>query len=188
MTDHNTKTDKLNTDQISIDNQSGMISDTLSDTVQNTYPDTDKNISDPQSDKLIKNNPARNGGTLISLADRTLEERREIGRKGGLKSGETKRQRKTMKETILSMLSQELSLEKIEEFGIDPAMLNGDYTMQGAVIAAMFREAMNGSEKAAVLLRDTINEAPALRQEIQQEIITKEDTDLMDSLKQSLIS
>lgn len=175
MTDNNTKSNKLNTD-----NHNSIIPDSVDNTVSDPVDNTINNTN--------KSNPAKNGGTLVSLADRTLEERREIGRKGGLKSGETKKKRKTMRDTILSMLSQEVSPEKLEEMGVDISTLNGDYTMQAAVISAMFRQAVNGSEKAMQLLRDTIGEQPVNRSEVTQEIITKEDTDLMDSLKKSLIS
>lgn len=116
----------------------------------------------------------------------TKEEAERRGRNGGIKSGETRRARKTMKETILSMLSQELKPEQIEQYGIDPNTLNGDYTMQSALIASMLREALNGSEKAAQLLRDTIDEAPTNRQEIRQEVITKEDVQTMDNLRKYL--
>ena len=134
--------------------------------------------------KLKKDRPQNKN--LISLADRTAEERKEIGRKGGLKSAETRRKRQTMKETILAMLSQELKPEQIEQYGIDPETLNGDYTMQSALIASMLREALNGSERAAQLLRDTIDEAPTNRQEIRQEVITADDLQTIDNLKKYL--
>lgn len=120
--------------------------------------------------------------------DRVLskEEAKSRGRQGGIKSGEVRKARKTMKETILTMLSQELKPEQIEQYGIDPNTLNGDYTMQSALIASMLREALNGSEKAAQLLRDTIDEAPTNRQEIRQEVITQDDLKTIDNLKQYL--
>ena len=113
---------------------------------------------------------------------------RKRGRNGGIKSGETRRARKTMKETILAMLSQELKPEQIEQYGIDPSTLNGDYTYQSALIASMLREALNGSERAAQLLRDTIDEAPTNRQEIRQEVITADDLQTIDNLKRYLTS
>lgn len=115
------------------------------------------------------------------------EEAKNRGRKGGIKSGEVRKARKTMKETILAMLSQEITPEQMEQYGLDKAMLNGDNTMQGAIIASMLREALNGSEKAALLLRDTMGEAPVNRSEVVQEVITKDDSAMMDNLKQALI-
>jgi hypothetical protein len=114
------------------------------------------------------------------------EEAERRGRNGGVKSGEIRRARKTMKETILAMMAQELDPVKLESMGVDTSTLNGDYTMQNAVISAMFREALNGDTKAAQLLRDTIDEAPTTRQEVRQEIISKDDLKTIDNLKQYL--
>jgi hypothetical protein len=116
----------------------------------------------------------------------TKEEAKRRGRNGGIKSGESRRARKTMKETILAMLSQEIKPEQLEQYGIDPETLNGDYSMQSALIASMLREALNGSERAAQLLRDTIDEAPTNRQEIRQEVITADDLQTIDNLKRYL--
>lgn len=41
---------------------------------------------------------------LVSLADRTTDEKRKIAIKGGKASGEARRERKTMKETLLMCL------------------------------------------------------------------------------------
>lgn len=118
----------------------------------------------------------------------TTEEAQKRGRNGGKKSGEIRRQRKTMRESLLTMLSMELSEEKLTEMGIDTSTLDGDYTMQGALLSAMLREAVNGSEKAMALVRDTIGEMPVTKTENVTEVITKDDADLMDNIKQSLIS
>lgn len=142
---------------------------------------TDSNIVNINDNKGMKKNPKYNNLDML-----TTEEARTRGRNGGIKSGETRRARKTMKETILAMLSQELKPEQIEQYGIDPGTLNGDYTMQSALIASMLREALNGSERAAQLLRDTIDEAPTNRQEIRQEVITKDDLKTIDNLKEYL--
>lgn len=115
------------------------------------------------------------------------EEAQRRGRLGGIKSGEVRRERKTMKENILSMLSQEMTPEKLEEMGVDTSTLNGDYTLQNAIISAMLREAINGDTKAMQLLRDTIDEAPTTRQEVKTEIVSQEDLKTIDNLKSYLI-
>ena len=149
-------------------------------------------IENNNNNNIPVNKPRYNVQNLkpYNKTDRILskEEAKRRGSLGGKKSGENRKARKTMRETILEMLAMELTPEKLEEMGIDTSTLNGDYTMQSAVISAMFREATNGDTKAMQLLRDTIGEAPVSRQEIQQEIITKEDTDMMKDLRDSLIS
>ena len=152
----------------------------------------EENNSISESNNIIQSDRVYNIQNLkpYNKTDRILskDEAKRRGSIGGKKSGEVRRERKTMRETILNMLSQELSPEKLEEMGVDTSTLNGDYTMQSAVIAAMLREAINGSEKAMQLLRDTIGEQPVIKSESVTEVITKEDTDLMDNLKKSLIS
>lgn len=52
-----------------------------------------------------------NTENLISLADRTTEEKRAIGIKGGIASGKARREKKTMKETLKEMLEEVADIE-----------------------------------------------------------------------------
>ncbi len=81
-----------------------------------------------------------NEENLVSLADRTTEEQREIARKGGIASGESRRRRKTLKEELLALLSQ------------------GD--TQERVSLALLQQALDGNIQAFNTLRDTIGEKP----------------------------
>ena len=81
-----------------------------------------------------------NESNLISLADRTTEEQREIARKGGLKSGEVRKARKTLKETLLLMLEQG--------------------NTQDNITLALLQKALNGDTKAYEVIRDTVGEKP----------------------------
>lgn len=71
---------------------------------------------------------------------RTKEEAKERGRKGGIKSGEVRAQRKTLKEELLLLLSQ------------------GD--TQSKMSLALIQKAMNGDTKAFEVIRDSIGEKP----------------------------
>lgn len=194
MKDHNTKSDKLNTEIISDQDsiQSDISADsTNTDTNINTNTDNNTGISTNENGtkpKKYNYNPISKKN-LISLADRTMEERQEIGRKGGLKSGEKRQERKTMRETILEMLSETISDEMIEEYGLAKVLKKpGGKSYQDAIIGAALLGAMNGDCKALQILRDTMGEMPTVRTENTTEIITKEDTEMIDSLKQALIS
>lgn len=92
---------------------------------------------------------------LVSLGDRTAEERREIGRMGGIKSGETKRRRKTLREDLLAVLGTEVKNKKGE-----------NVTLQKSMIDSLIVRAINGNVKAFEVIRDTIGEKPVERQEI----------------------
>ena len=81
-----------------------------------------------------------NEENLVSLKDRTTEEVREIARKGGIASGKSRRERKTLREELL------LLLEK------------GD--TQERVSLALIQQALEGNTKAFEVIRDSIGEKP----------------------------
>lgn len=71
---------------------------------------------------------------------RTKEEAKERGRAGGIKSGEVRKARKTLKEELLLLLSQGNTQEKMS--------------------LALIEKAMNGDTKAFEVIRDSIGEKP----------------------------
>ena len=116
---------------------------------------------------------------------KTSEEARKRGRNGGLKSAEVRKTKKTMRETLENALKIELSKEKLEELGADIGLMNGETSVLSAIIASTIREAINGDTKAIQFVRDSIGEQP--KTEVVQEVITKDDMALMESLRDSLI-
>lgn len=71
---------------------------------------------------------------------RSKEEARERGRKGGIKSGEVRRARKTFKEELLLSLELDDNNKRIS--------------------SALIHKALNGDIKAFEAIRDTIGEKP----------------------------
>lgn len=69
---------------------------------------------------------------------RTKEEARERGKKGGIKSGEVRRERKTLKDELLLLLA------------------TGN--TQNKVSLALIEKALSGDTKAFEVIRDTIGE------------------------------
>jgi hypothetical protein len=84
-----------------------------------------------------------NEQNLIHFSERTPEERKEIATRGGLKSGEARRARRTLREELLALLQQ------------------GD--IQEKITLALVKKAENGDIKAYEVLRDTIGEKPIER-------------------------
>lgn len=77
------------------------------------------------------------------------EEARENGKKGGVKSGEVRRARKTLREELEALLTEEITDK------------NGRRMQtQKAISASMIKQALTGSTKAFELIRDTIGEKP----------------------------
>ena len=93
----------------------------------------------------------------------TPEQRAEYGRQGGIKSGETKRRKKAMKETLEVLLSMPMKngktsdVEAIKNFA---ALKGKNINVQEAMIIAMIHRAMKGDVKAAEFLRDTSGQKP----------------------------
>lgn len=79
----------------------------------------------------------------------TEKEQREIRSKGGKRSVEVRRARKTLREELLALLSQEMKDE------------NGNpVNTQVAMSVSLIKEAIDGNTKAFELVRDTIGEKP----------------------------
>lgn len=108
---------------------------------------------------------------LISLADRTTEEQREIATAGGIASGESRRKRKAMREQAELLLSLpfqdrindkgESLIKKYKELtGIEDA---DDLDNQMAMVVAMWQKVLAGGEgsvNAFNSLRDLVGEKP----------------------------
>lgn len=75
---------------------------------------------------------------------RSKNEARERGKKGGIKSGEARAKKKTLKEELIILLET-----KIE-----------DKTIQEKISFSLIQEALKGNVKAFETVRDTIGEKP----------------------------
>jgi len=87
-----------------------------------------------------------NPGNLIPMNRRSVEEVRKIAAKGGRNSGKTRRKqanfRKVLNQILTMQVPDDVMKEQLEALGLDP-------DMQTALNAAMVREALAGSVKAA---------------------------------------
>lgn len=83
-----------------------------------------------------------NEDNLIPISERSAEEVREMGRKGGIASGKARRERKALKEALLVALD----IEK------------GDKTVQEIGVEALLQKFMSGDIQAFTTVRDTIGE------------------------------
>ncbi len=88
-----------------------------------------------------------NEKNLIPANRRSLSETRENGRKGGLKSGEARRKKKSMKQAMNLLLSLPVSdeyKEAIERYGLDEK----DADNQMVIIISAFEKAASGNVDA----------------------------------------
>ena len=94
----------------------------------------------------------------------TPEERSEYGRQGGIKSGESKRRKKAMKETLEVLLSMPtkkgklVDVEQVKNF----AELNGkNVDMQTAILIKALTDYMKTGDLSILgFIRDTVGDKP----------------------------
>lgn len=75
------------------------------------------------------------------------EKHREVSRKAGIASGIAKRQRKTLRESLLKALSEEFTNKD-----------GNKITVQDDIVCALLKKAKSGSVKAFETVRDTVGE------------------------------
>ena len=102
-------------------------------------------------------------GNFIPVSERTKEELSEMGRKGGIKSGEVKRQKKQMKETLEILLSMPLNKKKVyevEEIQSWGQLKGKNIDVQTAILIKQIQRALAGDLPAAEFVRHTSGQKP----------------------------
>lgn len=88
------------------------------------------------------------------------EEARERGKIGGIKSGEVRRQRKKLKDTLDLLLGLPPGLSNQKEALLALGIEEEECNNQTLIAVAMIQAASCGDVKAATWLRDTVGEKP----------------------------
>ena len=116
---------------------------------------------------------------LISLSDRTKEERQQIGSLGGKKTKENRDNKKNFNELAKALLDLTVSDSMIKETLENPdTMIDNSYG--SLILAAIAQGAKNGSFKCAEFIRDTAGYKPKNEIELQADIMTDADRSLID--------
>lgn len=95
--------------------------------------------------------------------DFTPEELRENGRKGGIASGEAKRRKNQMKETLELLLAMPLNNKKcheIEEIQNFAQLKGKNVTVEAAIMIKQIQRALAGDLPSAEFIRDTSGQKP----------------------------
>jgi hypothetical protein len=116
---------------------------------------------------------------LISLSDRSVEDRQRLGSIGGKKAKENRDKKKNINELAKAMLEQVASDKVIRETIDNPEMMI-DNSYASLLVASMIQSALNGSFKAFEAVRDTAGYKPKNELEIQADIMTDNDKALID--------
>lgn len=120
-------------------------------------------------------------------SDQSREEAQKNGRKGGIASGEARRNKKTMKEMLDYLLEKEIVNQTTGEM----------VTCREAMLSSMVKKAIKGDVKACQFVRDTSGEAPVTKTEvsgkngmplIQKVFVTQKDIDEVDKKIDNLLN
>lgn len=130
---------------------------------------------------------------LIPFSERSKEEAREFGRKGGKASGEARRRKADFRKTLNLLLTAKIDSPEwtpiLKAMGLDS-------TLESAVNAAMIREALAGNVKAYEAIAkysgqgtNTVadDEEQKIRTEVMKEKVRKDDeTDEMSEILKNI--
>lgn len=86
---------------------------------------------------------------LIPFNELTEEEQRKLAQKGGQKSGEVRKAKKTMKQMLDYLLEKEIKTNK------------GEMSTLEAIMVSMIAKASKGDVRATEFIRDTIGQKPS---------------------------
>lgn len=149
--------------------------------------------ADQESKNTVTGNSAEKDGqkktgkekgyaNLIPMNKMTKAEQREIAKKGGKASAESRKRRKTAKEIAQTILSTQLNAAQIEEI-LDGAkdLIGEDKSAYAVMIAKMIQEANRGNVQAFTAVRDTAGDKPTDKQEVTA-TVTAGDVALMDKV------
>lgn len=104
-----------------------------------------------------------NEQNLIPFNKRSEEEHREYSSRGGKKSGEARRQKKKMKETINMLLALEMpdseAKEQLRSLGIEDEDLN----VQTQILMQQILKAMKGNLASTEFVRSVSDEVGAIK-------------------------
>lgn len=95
-----------------------------------------------------------NAKNLIPASALDPEERKELGRRGGVASGVSRRRKKSLREAVDHILALPVTDAKTKRLTGRMGIAEDDADYQAAIVAAMVREALKGETKAAKLLMD----------------------------------
>ena len=102
----------------------------------------------------------------IKKGELSKEEAKKRGSKGGKRSVQVRRERKTMKEMLDYLLQQDITNKQGETKNTLEVMMT-----------AQIKEAIKGNTKAAQFVRDTIGEMPTQKVELDSSEVVKQGLD-----------
>lgn len=110
---------------------------------------------------------------LIDAAHRTEEELRRMTRNGGIKSGEARRRKKTMREALEYLMYKAELSEPLKQRMRDEGIKDDDMNHQMAITRSLIAKAEAGDVQAYNAICAMIGEKPAEKVEMSGDLLTK---------------
>lgn len=167
----------------------GRVENLIPFTSDNVDSDTDNNTDTSEQSCNIPNYPGLKP-IRFGIEKDTLSHKEavECGRKGGIKSGETRRRRKTARELLEKILITNMSDDSIDEvLGQAAELLGGDKTAYNVLMVKLLQVALSGDTKAIALLRDTAGDKPIDANVTFTDTLTEDDKKEIEKLRKALI-
>jgi len=95
---------------------------------------------------------------LKPQSGRTKDEQKEIARRGGIASGEARRRKKSMKESLEALLAMQTSDKFKQGFKKQGMLAGDDMTNEQALLVSMTARAIAGDARMSSLLLDVLGE------------------------------
>lgn len=132
--------------------------------------------------------PQNGTKNLIPFNQRTEKEQQEIRRKGGIKSGEARRRKKNLKETMQMILDLRVANPIFKEAMDNGKVKKSEQTNQTALLMRLFELAMTSEDlKYLEKIQEIVGQKPNNQQEINLSIedstTSKTTSAFMDKLK-----
>lgn len=96
-----------------------------------------------------------NDENLIPISSRSPSEVRQMGRKGGIASGEARRRKRDMQQTLNMLLDLPLKKGKLQQIRNLSEVKGKNITAEQAILLAQINKALKGDTRAATFVRDT---------------------------------
>lgn len=107
-----------------------------------------------------------NKSNLMQYRSSTPEERRRNASKAGKASGEARRRKANLRQTMNAILTSEVDIPEwtpiLEALGLDS-------TLETVISAAMVREAMNGNVKAFTAIKDVLGQTSKSETDLEEQ-------------------
>lgn len=122
----------------------------------------------------------------LNFAEMTPEQHKALSSKGGKKSVEARRRKKSLREAVEALLSCKVKDPKTKMKMANVGIKGSDMDNQMAVVYTQFIKALSGSTRAAEFLADVLGERQPVESKNNNNI-NEQDDPLTSSIKEMLV-